>query len=125
MEHVVSTTDTIINIAIQVANIALFFFLFIKFAGKTLTDAISEKIEKEKKLADADNKYVSLIAEANAKKEQILADALSHKKSLIIEGESLAKQKREELLAKTNIEIQLLIEKAQKDAQIQKQDMEK
>ncbi len=124
MEHTVSMTDTIINIAIQVFNVWLFFFLFIKLAGKSLTDALDKKITQEKRLADADKEYESLMAKAQAEKDQMLDDALAHKKQLVAEATELAKQEKDKIVAKANHEAQLILERAEKDAAIKDRDLE-
>lgn len=124
MEHELSQTDIIINIAIQLANIVLFFFFFIKFAGNAISRALDEKIIKEKKLADADKEYASLIESAQAEKEKILADALHHKRNIVAEATQLAKQEQEKILEKANREAALIIKKAQQDAESQQRDIE-
>lgn len=53
--------DVIINIVVQLFNIALFFFLVIKFMAKPIATAIEARIEKEKKLARADETYKEMI----------------------------------------------------------------
>lgn len=125
MDHTVSLTDTLINIVFQWVNIAIFFFLFIKFAGKNLTDAIAYKIEKEKRLADADNEYLRLIAEAELKKEQLIEEALSHKKQILSEAKKFAEQEKNNLIEEASRQAKLIVDKASKDIEIQKNDLSK
>lgn len=124
MEHTASTFDIIINILFQLLNIALFFFLFIKFAGKALTDALDKKIAQEKKLAAADKEYALLIAKAQEEKQQMMEDALAHKKQLVTEATTLAKQEKEKILTKATHEAKIIIDKAEQDAAIKDRDLE-
>lgn len=124
MEHSVSLADTLINIAVQVVNVWLFFFLFIKLAGKSLTDALDKKIIQEQRLADADKEYEMLITKAREEKEEIIAAAVAHKKQLVTEATELAKQEKDKIVAKANHEAQLIIERAEKDAAIKDRDLE-
>lgn len=124
MEHEISQTDIIINIAIQLANIALFFFLFIKFAWNQISKALDEKIQKEKKLADADNEYARLMADAQSHKERLLDEALSHKKQLVSEAKELAEQEKTKILEQANRDAQIIIDKASHEAELKWRDLD-
>jgi F0F1-type ATP synthase membrane subunit b/b' len=124
MEHELSQSDIIINIVVQIVNIALFFFLFIKFAGNAISKALDEKIQKEKKLADADNEYTRLMAEAQFNKERLLEEALFHKQQLISEAKELAHQERLRVLEQANCEAKLIIDKAIQEAELKWRDLD-
>lgn len=124
MEHEVSQIDIIINVAIQVLNIALFFFLFIKFAGNVISKAIDEKIQKEKRLADADNEYHRLMTQAQEHKEQLVEEALAHKKQLVHEAKELADQEKEKIISQAHHEADLIVEKAKQEADLKGRDLD-
>ncbi len=110
---------------VQIINISLLLWFFKSLIGNTLTEEVEKRKAMTLKLEQADKEYASLIADANVQKEQILSDALAHKKSLVAEGQDLAKQEQEKILAKASNEAKLLLDKAQKDADSQRQDMAK
>ncbi len=122
--HEVSQTDIIINVFIQLLNIAIFFFFFIKFAGNVISKALDEKIIKEKRLADADKEYDRLIADAQAQKEHLLDEALAHKKLLVAEAKALAEQEKQKTLDQTKHEAQIILDKASKEAELKGRDLD-
>ena len=122
-EHL-TQTDIIINIVVQVINIAIFFFLFIKFAGKPISSMIEKRIAQQKKLENADAEYEKLIADATKRKENLMAEALAHKTQLVEEWKSLATQEKEKILDKAQREAALILEKAQQEADLKDRDLE-
>ena len=118
MEHEVSQTDIIINIAVQLLNIGIFFFFFIKFAGNAISKQIQSRIEKEKKLAQADEEYVSLFGDAELKKKEILDEALTHKNQIVAEGKALAEQEQHKIMEQATRDAKNLLEKAAQDAEM-------
>lgn len=124
MEHEVSQLDIIINVVVQFLNIALFFYLFIRLAGKGIAKLLDEKIAKEKKLADADKEYAARMADAQEHKERLLEEALSHKKQLVIEAKAIAEQEKEDILKQARHEAQLIIEKAHQEAILKWRDLD-
>lgn len=124
MEHEVSQTDIIINIAVQLLNIGIFFFFFIKFAGNAISKQIQSRIEKEKKLAQADEEYVRLIADAELKKKEILDEALTHKNQIVGEGKALAEQEQHKIMEQATRDAKNLLEKAAQDAEMKWRDLD-
>jgi len=124
MEHEVSQIDIIINVAIQLLNIALFFLLFIKFAGNAISHALDEKIKKEKKLADADNEYARLMNDAQSHKERLLDEALAHKKQLVLEAKELAEQEKQKTLEQASREAKIILDKASQEAELKGRDLD-
>ena len=124
MEHEVSQTDIIINIAVQLLNIGIFFFFFIKFAGNAISKQIQSRIEKEKKLAQADEEYVRLIADAELKKKEILDEALTHKNQIVAEGKALAEQEQHKIMEQATRDAKNLLEKAAQDAEMKWRDLD-
>ena len=118
MGHEVSQTDIIINVAVQLLNIGIFFFFFVKFAGNAISKAIQEKIDKEKKLANADAEYARLISDAESKKKEILDDALAHKNQIVAEGKALADQEQQKILEQATRDAKNLLNKAEQDAEM-------
>lgn len=124
MEHELSHTDIIINVVIQILNIAIFFFFFIKFAWNTISKAIQDKIDKEKKLANADAEYTRLIADAEQHKKLLLDEALAHKNQIIAEGKVLAEQEQQKILEQATRESKIILDKANQEAELKSRDLE-
>lgn len=124
MAHEVSQTDIIINVAVQLLNIGIFFFCFIKFGGGAISKAIQDKIQKEKKLALADEEYQRLLAEGEKQKKLILDEALEHKNQILAEGKELLAQREQKVLEQAQHEAELILERAQQDARLRQQDMD-
>ena len=117
-------TDIVVNVLFQLLNIAIFFFFFIKFAGKYISKTIEERVAKEKKLADADKEYESMIADAVMRRDTLMNEALVHKSQLVDEGKALAEQDKEKILAQAKREASLILEKAQQEAALRGQDLD-
>lgn len=124
MEHQVSTWHVILNVAIQVLNIVLFFFLFIKFVGKPITKMLVERIEQEKKLAAAEEAYNARIADAEKQAEAMVAEAQAHKNNIIAQGEGAAKQRAQELLDEAQRKAADIADNAEKQANLLRTQME-
>ena len=116
MGHEVSSSDILINVLVQLLNVGIFFFFFIKFAGNALTKAIQSKIEKEKVLANADVEYERLIADAHEQKRVLLDEALAHKNQIVAEGKALAE--------KAHREAQMVLDRANQDADLKGRDLD-
>lgn len=82
----------------QIFNIALFFFLVIKFMAKPISKAIEARVEKEKKLARADETYREIIAEAKRESESLIAGATEHRRRIVEEATALSQQKGDEIM---------------------------
>ena len=124
MEHELSQTDIIINVVIQILNIAVFFFFFVKFAGNAISKAIQDKIDKEKKLADADSEYIRLIADAEQHKKSLLDEALAHKNQIVAEGKALAEQEQQKILEQATRDAKIIVDKATQDADLKGRDLD-
>lgn len=123
MEHT-PTSAVILNVIIQVLNIVLFFFLFIRLVGKPITNALVERIEKEKKLAHAEEAYNIRIDEAQKKSDIIIQEAHVHKVTIERESEIIAKQKRDEILEAAARKADVIIDNANKQATLLRVQME-
>jgi F0F1-type ATP synthase membrane subunit b/b' len=119
MEHTASTSDIILNVVIQVINIAIFFFLFIRFVGKPITKALVEKIEKEKKLA-----YNTRITEASKLADSIVAEAHAHKSQLEKQAEMSAKQKQQDIIDEAHRKADVIADNAEKQSKLLRAQME-
>ena len=124
MGHEVSSSDILINVLVQLLNVGIFFFFFIKFAGNALTKAIQSKIEKEKILANADVEYERLIADAHEQKRVLLDEALAHKNQIVAEGKALADQEYQKILEKAHREAQMVLDRANQDADLKGRDLD-
>lgn len=85
METDLTTMDIVINVVVQLINIAIFFFVFIKLAGKPLAAMIEKRAKQQKKLENADAEYEKLIANAKKRKDSLMAEAKAHKSQLVEE----------------------------------------
>lgn len=124
MEHSVTTTDIIINLVIQVWQIAIFFGIFIYFIGGKIADAVITRQEKERKLAKADEEYQKIVLNANNKAEAIISDAMNHKKNLLEQAKELIEIEKNKIISNANSQAKLMLEKAEIEAANQKQDLE-
>lgn len=116
--------DIIINVLVQIVNIAIFFWVVIHFAGKYIAKEVETKIEKEKKLADADAEYMRLMTDAEEQKQILLDEALEHKSRLVAEWKDLAEQEKEKILTEANREAKIIVEKAQQEAKRKARDLD-
>ncbi len=98
MEVHASTLDVIINILIQLFNIALFFFLVIKFMAKPIVAGIEAKIKKEKQLLRADETYKEMINAAKKEADIIVNDATDHRRRLVEESVDLANKRAQDIV---------------------------
>ena len=64
MEEQVTTGGIILNVVIQIANLAVFFFAFKYFLGDKITKALSEREQLIKKLKHADHEYQEILDKA-------------------------------------------------------------
>ena len=124
MEHTVSQTDVIINVIFQILNIAIFFFFFVKFAGNAISKSIQDKIDKEKKLADADAEYARLIADAQNQKKVLLDEALTHKNQLVAEGKALADTEQKKIVEQAIRDAKNILDKASQEAELKGRDLD-
>ncbi len=124
MEHEVSSSQVILNVAIQVVNIALFFFLFIRFVWKPITAALVQRIEKEKKLAHAEEAYNLRIEEAHQMANSIIQEANHHKTMLERQSEISAKQKYDDILQEAMRKADVVIDNANKQSKLMRAQME-
>lgn len=113
-----------LNVAVQVLNMALFFLVVIKFLAKPLSKDIDARMEKEKKLAVADETYQKMIAEAEQQASDILKEASSHKDNLIRQWELVGKQKSAEIIEEAERKASNIVETANKQAKLAFSDLE-
>ncbi len=124
MEHHVSTSHIILNVIVQIFNIALFFFLFIKFVGKPITKALVDRVEQEKKLAAAEDAYNARIDEAHKLSVSIVAEATSHKDLLVRQSEITAKQKAQDIIEEAKRKADVIQDNADKQAKLLRAQMQ-
>jgi F0F1-type ATP synthase membrane subunit b/b' len=66
-ETAVSTSTVVINVLVQILNLAIFFFVFKYFLGDTVTSALEEREHLMKKLKNAEGEYNKIIEDAKIK----------------------------------------------------------
>lgn len=88
-----STSQILINVAIQVANLVLFFFVFKYFIGDKITKALEERKTLMKKLKHADATYEHIISDAQKESQKIIAEASDHRRRVVEETIALSEKK--------------------------------
>jgi F-type H+-transporting ATPase subunit b len=124
MQHEVSTAHVLINVAIQIINILIFFLVFKYFFADKILEAVEERKKLLEKIKKAEEEYQRIIAEAEEKKKQILQEAEEHKKKIIEEAEALAKQKAEQIIKEAQRKADEIIENAKAEAYKLKKELE-
>lgn len=98
MEHTAETSDIILNVVIQIINLAIFFWVFVKFFGAKIVVALQEREENLKKLQDADAVYNQKLEEIEQHRREVLADVQVQKQHVLDYAQQLAQQKEKELV---------------------------
>lgn len=119
-----STMDVVINIAFQTINIALFFWVLIRYLWKPLNEALQARAAKEKKLAEADAMYIELMNQAKQEKDMVIKQALEQKNSILQEAKLLAEKKESEILDKAQRKVDDMISKTQTSLDTMKYELE-
>lgn len=123
-EHVATTQDILLNVGIQVVNLGLFFFIFIKFFGKRLSEQVTQRKELLQKAEQADVLYAAKMQQADTDVQQLLAEANKHKQQVIDQAAQLAQMKQEEILQKAAMKSQEIQQQAEQKAKLLEQEME-
>jgi len=101
---------TVETFVIQFIILLIVLWVLNKFLFKPYLAYLDKWEDNQKKLEDDYNNIDKLISEANKKKESILDDARNKADILIGDAESLAKSKKEDILAKADLEAKAIIE---------------
>jgi len=101
---------TVETFVIQFIILLIVLWVLNKFLFKPYLAYLDKWEDNQKKLEDDYNNIDKLISEANKKKENILDDARNKADILIGDAESLAKSKKEDILAKADLEAKAIIE---------------
>lgn len=98
MEEQLSATTVLINIGIQILNLAIFFLLFRFLLGDKVAKWLEEREQLLKKIKNAELEYNDIIQKAEIQKDGIMADALQKQKTILKEGDLLSKKLNQEIL---------------------------
>jgi len=150
MEHINPTNiDIIINITVQIINLAIFFFIFYKFLAWPIIDAVEKRKEMlnqlknadeilEKKLKEAEEKKEMLnqiknadeilkkkLKEAEEKKDALIEEGMTHKNKIIEEAKQEAENVKKSILVEADRERENIIKKWAQEIENIKKDLEK
>lgn len=92
--------------------------------GKPITNSIVARMDKEKKLAEADETYNNIIADAERHASNVLQEAHAHKETLIRQWELLGKQKHDNLVEEGERKAENVVLAAEKQATLMRKDLE-
>lgn len=109
----------------QIINVLILFFLFKKFVGESIQNAIEERRELLKKLKHADEAYNQKIKEAEAKSEEILAEWAATKESMINDAVAIANKKQKEIVAEAEAKAEKIIQDGEARAASLQSDLQK
>ncbi|MDP2670593.1 MAG: hypothetical protein Q8O99_06935 [bacterium] len=124
VEHVATTQDILLNVGIQVVNLGLFFFIFIKFFGKRLSEQVMQRKELLQKAEQADVLYEAKMQQAKMDVQQLLAEANKHKQQVIDQATQLAQIKQNAILEKAAVKSQEMQQQVEQRAKLLEQEME-
>lgn len=123
MDHEISTTTTLINVAVQAINLILFFLLFkYMFWGKII-NWLQERKELIGKLQNADEEYKNIVDQAELAAKEIIIGAQETKKTMLEEATGLAKKKADEILDQANNKAEDLVSTAKVQAKTLESDL--
>ena len=98
MEEQLSASTVLLNVGIQILNLAIFFLLFKFLLGDTVAKGLEERETLLKKIKNAESEYHDILQQAEVQKEIIMADALEKQKSILKEWDLLNKKLSQEVL---------------------------
>lgn len=97
-EQAVSTTTVVINVLVQIVNLAIFFFAFKYFLWDKVTSALQEREHLMKKLKNAEQEYNKIIEDAKTKWDGMISDVLEKQKALTREHELVVDKHKKDVL---------------------------
>ncbi len=98
MEEQLSASTVLLNVGIQILNLAIFFLLFKFLLGDKVAKGLEERDHLLKRIKNAESEYNDIIQQAEVQKDGIMADALEKQKSILKEGDLLNKKLSQEIL---------------------------
>lgn len=116
MEESISSGTVLINVLIQIANLAVFFLLFKFLLGDKISKGLEEREKLIRKLKSADIEYQKILSKAKDEAEDIIAHAKKHSEAILYEWEALAKEHSKAILEEGEHKAKAVLLQAQKEA---------
>lgn len=116
-----------LNVGILIAqwiNFLVLLFVFKKFLGKPLTEALVQRREELAKAEDATKVYEDTMLKAEEEKKALLNEALEHKQQLAEEAKASAQKQADTILKDAEKNAEKLLKSAEEKAQKLSQDVE-
>ncbi len=112
-----SLNTIIVNVAAQVINLIVFFWLLKKFVAAPLISELEERKQLLQKLKGAQKEYDRIISEAKQKADSIISEANELKKKIIAEAEESAKARQQEIVDEAQRKAEDIIQQAKIEAE--------
>ncbi len=123
--HEVASSTVIINVLVQIVNIAIFFGIFYYFLAAPLAEAIEKRKKILEQFKNADEILQKKLKEAEEEKVRIIQEGVEHKNKLIMQAKEEAEQIKASILEQAERERKNLLEKAEIELKSQKEELEK
>lgn len=124
MEGQAWTSTILINVLVQIVNLAIFFFAFKYFLWDTITAALEERQRLMKKLKNAEHEYNKIIEDAHKEWEVILSATLEKQKHLVKEHDLLLLKSKKDILDAANKKAEDISKNAELQGQKIKKELE-
>ncbi len=112
-----SLNTILVNVAAQIVNLLIFFWLLKKFVAAPLIKELEERKKLLEKLKQAEQEYERIISEAKQKAEEIISEANSLKKKIVVEAEESAKIRQQEIIAEAQRKAEDIVQQAKIEAE--------
>ena len=117
--------DIIINVAVQLVNLVIFFLIFKHFLAWPIIEAVEKRKEMLDQFKNADEILQKKLQEAEEEKKKLIEEGKEHKNKLLIEAKQEAENNRKSVLEKAEREKQAILEKAEQKIASEKEELEK
>lgn len=123
-EHAASTTTVVINVLVQIVNLAIFFFAFKYFLGDKVTSALEEREHLMKKLKNAEGEYNKIIEDAKIKWDSMISEVVEKQKIIVKEHELVVDKHKKEILEDAHRKAEEIVKNAESQAHQIKKELE-
>lgn len=114
----------LINVLVQIVNLAIFFFIFKKFFAWP----IIETVEKRKKMLDqfknADDILQKKLTEAEEEKHKLIQEGIEHKNKIILEAKEQADKNLKSAMEQAEYEKSNILERWKQELENEKKQLE-
>lgn len=124
MEHTVTNMDIIINVWVQIINLAIFFFIFYKFLAGPIIEAVEKRKEMLEQFKNAEDILAKKRQEAEEEKKKLIEEGQEHKNKILLEAKQEAEKIKKSILEQAEREKETLLEKAKQQIEAEKKELE-